>query len=190
MSERNSIKMKKRKHLNIDLDFLEDHPSKSSPPTKKSSEHKQKTNWKNVFIVVGIIIFIIWVSSSSDSSTSSSNSTNNYVSVGDYTCTQYHSNQVNLLLPKITLKEIKDEENLLENRSNQLDSLKRDLESFNINEYSSQYNINRYNTLVDDYNLKSASFKRVAASYESKIDDYNKKIGAYNNYLSKNCTKK
>ncbi|MFA5256453.1 MAG: hypothetical protein WC419_07150 [Candidatus Omnitrophota bacterium] len=186
-------------HIDIDLDFLDNTKSTKKDSVSHGSKNHQKSkptkkyNWKKILIIGGcILIFIIWVNSSESSTTTTNtnDTTNKYVSVGNYTCTEYYSTQADLLLPKINEKEIDSERSSLEDRSNQLDSLKNKMDISGVDENSSQYDINQFNVLVDDYNSKLTLYKKDAESFQSKVDDYNAKIDIYNKYLEKNCNKK
>lgn len=180
------------KHLKIDLDFLDEKEPDIINIINGSSKQTPKINnnnfrWKPLLIIVGIIIFFIWISSSD--STTTDDTTKN-VSVGKYTCTEYHGKQADLLSPKKSENEIDNERTSMEKRSDELDRLKNEMGLSGVDENSSQYEINQFNILVDEYNSKLNSFKRDTASFQETIDDYNAKISAYNNYLEKNCSKK
>lgn len=181
------------KHINIDFNFLDDTKSKKRDTVLHESNNYEETkptkkySWKNILIIGGIILFLIWIGSSSENTTTTS--TPETKTIGKYTCTQYHFDQASLLEPSINGDEIDRERTALNNRNDQLDSLKSEMDSMGVNDYSSQSEINRFNILVDQYNSKLKVFKIDAAAFESKVNNYNAKIVPYNNYLEKNCTK-
>jgi len=179
--------MKKDKHIAVDLDFLDKNEIDTTNIRTNNETPKapKKYNWKNILIVGGGILLLIGLFSSGDSS-----STDDTVSVGNYLCTEYHSSQAESLSPKVTEQEIESERNSLNSRSDQLDSIKSEMDNMGVTEYSSQYAINKFNNLVEEYNSKLAPYKRDVTSFQAKVDSYNEKIQAYNDYLEKNCTKK
>lgn len=184
-------------HINIDLDFLDNTKStKKDSISHESSNHSKpkstkKYNWRKILVIGGIIVlFLIWVNSSDSTTTTSTNDSTKNVSVGEYMCTDYHSKQADLLSPKKSENEIDNERASIEKKGDDLDNLKNEMDLSGVDENSSQYEINQFNVLVDDYNSKLALYKRDYESFQSKIDDYNVKIDAYNKYLEKNCNKK
>lgn len=186
--------MKKTNHLDFDLGFM-DASSHKSEDTASKTAHKpsvekpaKKINWKNILIVVGVIVVLTWMGNSDSGTTEQK--TSNSASDGEYTCSEYHHQQAALLSENLKEQEIDSEKIGLENRSDQIDELETRIDSSTVNENSSQYSINQYNAMVDDYNSKLTSYKRDAASYKVKLDAYNAKIDAYNKYLETNCEKK
>ncbi|MFZ2187798.1 MAG: hypothetical protein WAV46_04205 [Candidatus Moraniibacteriota bacterium] len=200
-------------HLDIDLGFLDKKDSlivtpkpdfntgqTSSAPTSILASHKY--NWKNILIIGGVILFFGWALFSDDSS--SSNTTNNTspstvsttsttgndVIVGQYSCSRDHSNQADILNPDENESQIALAQNTLENQTNELERLKREIDGSNVNEYSSQYQINQYNAAVDAYNSKLPAYKRAVADTNTRIDRYNAQVQKRNNYLAANCTKR
>lgn len=200
-----------KQHIDIDLDFLD---RKSSPQREeKSGGYQEKTphkrpgkklseyNWKKILLIGGVILFFGWIIFSEDNSTSNTNTgsytpssatqmspNNDSVVIGEYTCSRYHYNQAVALDPDESEAQITAAENALEYRANELERLQSEIESSYVNEYSSQYKINQYNAMVDEYNSKLFSYKRDAISLDSRIDKYNAQIAKHNNYLKNNCT--
>ncbi len=73
-------------------------------------------------------------------------------------------------------------------KENELNRLQSEIDSMYVNEYSSQFLINRYNDLVDEYNLKHSTYERQFDNLDTKIDSYNQKVETYNNFLRNNCS--
>lgn len=206
--------MKEQKdHLDIDLEFLdkkepvrvapkpESHAGET-PNTPKSPSAGHKYNWKNILIIGGVILFFGWVIFSDDGS--SSNSTNTYtppaqtskntdnddVMIGEYSCSRYHYNQAVALDPDETEQQIESASSAFEYRTNALESLKDDIDSSFVNDYSAQWEIDEYNEMVDRYNSLLPAYKRDMSALDARIDRYNAQIQTHNNYLVANCTKR
>jgi hypothetical protein len=158
-------------------------PIKYKPPFKLSFA---KIFWGIVAIVVIASIF----SQNTDRKKSNSapvapapipapnspNVTNDdFVTVGQYRCTQYHHNRAQELKPSDYEKQS------IENESNALDSLKIEIETAYVDHYS-QSSVDHYNMLINDYNSR-------LQSHQWNIDRYNNKVAAYNNYLMSNCSR-
>lgn len=195
--------MKKSKdYLDIDLEFLDKkdpskavHKKSSSPekPTSKPNGYKYK--WVVILIIWYAIFFFIGQENSASSGTNSSYTTKTQdtsedtVRNGQYRCSSYHSNQADLLNPDESEEHMTLAQNLLEQRSNEMDRIKNEIDNSYVNESSSQYEIDNYNEKIDTYNAKLASYKRDANNMSARIDNYNEQIQIHNNYLITNCTK-
>lgn len=205
----------KKDHLNIDLDFLDKEAPKepsSSTDTDSSSATRPTTvpvvtgykhNWRNIAIIGGIVLFIIWAIASSDDSSTNSTSSGSYVPStqtsnydsndgtvirGDYSCSSYAASRVDALEPSESEATLSSAQNALERRTNHLKNLKDEIDNSYVNDYSSQWEIDDYNQKVDEYNSLLPAFKRDAADLDSMIDRFNTQVEARNNYLSQNCT--
>jgi peptidoglycan hydrolase CwlO-like protein len=194
---------KDNKHLDINLDFLDEEDTSK----KKVSGHKpkianqesrvKKYNWKTILIIVGVVLFFGWAIFSEDNSTNNTNtqsytttekSNNDSVVIGEYICSRYHYDKAVALNPDESESQITSAQNSLEYRANEIDRLQNEIENSYVNEYSSQYAIDQYNEMVNEYNSKLASYNRDAANLDSRIDRYNEQIAKHNNYLTSNCT--
>lgn len=198
--------MKKGKHLDIDLDFLDEEASKvkakSSDGSTQEKTTKVKVKWKNIAIIGGIILFSVWLgwlgslesgtSSSTNysntSSTTSYNSQSDDVTVGQYRCSSYSSSQADKLKPSYTESEIDAEGTALEQRAGAIEQSANKIDTMYVDE-TSQYAIDSYNSLVSSHNTEIDSFKKDYAAYEAKLDRFNAQVDAYNNYLETNCHK-
>jgi len=204
-----------KKHLNIDLEFLDKkEPHKVTPkpkppkgnepnwryynPNNVNSKTGKKYNWKNILIISGVVLFFGWVIlSASNNSTSLSTSNSSYapptpnensVSNGQYSCSSYQSSQADSLKPKITLADLDWAEQDLITRSNALDALAAKIDNTYVDE-SNQYSLNMYNQLVNEHNTKLETLKKDIQTYERKLNQFNLQTDTYNNYLDANCTK-
>ncbi len=154
---------KNKKHLNFDLDFLESVDTKAPDPvvkkeadgpvsvevtTRKSENSQSKPiNWKTILIVIGVIVFFIWIANSSDSSSNTTTSTSG--------C---DTSKLASLKPS-------------DSDSSTIDSLKNSIDSTLVNHYS-QYSVDQYNAKVDEYNnLKNAYNSKVDA-YNNYLNTY------------------
>lgn len=187
-------------HLDFNTDFLDkDTPKTGATGKAKPLSEKIKYNWKKILIIGGVVLFFGWAifsDSGSSSPTSTSNSSyappvanGNTVKNGQYSCSKYNSDQADLLDPAESEQQMTLAQNLLQQRSDELDRLKNKIDSSYVNNSSSQYEIDNYNGEVDMYNSKLASYKRDASSMSSRIDQYNTQVEKRNNYLSTHCTK-
>lgn len=200
-------------HLDIDLEFLDKkEPVRVAPKpesnagqtssTSKSPSTDHKYNWKNILIIGGVVLFFGWVIFSDDGSSSSSTNTytppaqtsnntdNDDVMVGEYSCSRYHYNQAVALDPDETEQQIESANSAFEYRTNALASLKDDIDSSYVNDYSAQWEIDEYNEMVDRYNSLLPAYKRDMSALDVRIDRYNAQIQTHNNYLVANCTKR
>lgn len=188
-------------HLKFDTDFLDkDTPQKTGTTNReKPLSEKSKYNWKKILIIGGVVLFFGWVifsDSGSSSPTSTSNSSytppatnGNTVRNGQYSCSRYDSDQADSLDPTESEQQMTLAQNLLQQRANELDRLKGEIDNSYVNDSSPQYEIDNYNEKVDTYNSKLASYKRDASSMSSRIDQYNAQVERRNNYLIAHCTK-
>jgi len=197
---------KQNKHLNIDLEFLE---GKGTPRDKARHDesrsplfHGRKYNWKNIFLVGGLILFFVWVIVSNDGATRTNtdnyeppivnqpSSDNDAMVFGEYRCSKYHYSQAAAINPdKIKQQLLIAAQNELRHRGSELDRLKSEINNTHVNDYSSQYEIDQYNEMVDEYNSKLASYNRDVGNSDSEIDVFNAQVERHNNYLMTNCTK-
>jgi hypothetical protein len=179
----------KRIHLKLYI-------KKSSSPEKPTSKpNGYKYKWVVILIIWYAIFFFIGQENSASSGTNSSYTTKTQdtsedtVRNGQYRCSSYHSNQADLLNPDESEEHMTLAQNLLEQRSNEMDRIKNEIDNSYVNESSSQYEIDNYNEKIDTYNAKLASYKRDANNMSARIDNYNEQIQIHNNYLITNCTK-
>lgn len=204
----------KKDHLNIDLEFLDkkeasresmpatDESSPSAPRSAAPVSTGYKHNWRNIAIIGGIVLVIIWAIASSDDSSTNSTSSGSYVPStqtsnynnndtvirGDYSCSSYEASRADALDPSESEATLTIAQNSIEQRSRRLENLKDEIDSSYVSEYSSQWEIDDYNQKVDEYNSLLPGFKRDAESLSSRIDRYNAQVEARNNYLRQNCT--
>lgn len=208
---------KNKEHLKINLDFL-DKEEITKPPVynhenvQNSSASKNNNNiqsgskykWKNILIVVGIILFLIWAIFSEDSNNSNS-TTNNYsttpnkqstydgddrsVVVGEYRCSQYNYNKSINLEPDENKRDIDFAESELQNNLNVIDNLENEINNSSVTDYSDQWEIDEYNSMVDEYNLKLSKYKSDYTDLDLRIEKFNTQVEKHNNFLINNCTK-
>lgn len=126
--------------------------------------------------------------STSRPSSSASTQNSDMVTTGQYTCTRYHHNQATALNPTDSEAAIDSLQRSLISRSESLDSLSTRIKTASVNEYSTQYEIDEHNRMIDEYNEKLVSFKSDAASAKERIRKYNAEADAHNKYLIANCT--
>lgn len=201
------VMTKDNKHIDVDLDFLNEEDSSkksisSHEPKVANKENKiKKYNWKAISIVVGVIIVIIWIGVSEDSKsptstyTSPSTSQIKNVSVddenveyGEYRCSQSHYDKAVALSPSESEQTLASAQLSMETRANEIERLQKGIENNYVNEYSSQWEIDDYNDTIDTYNSKLTSYKRDAAALDTRIDRFNTQVAAHNNYLVQNCS--
>ncbi len=110
------------------------------------------------------------------------------VNVGDeYTCSRDEYKRAVALAPtEQESEQIDSTRKSLEERNEELKALKNNIETLNVNGYSSR--LNEYNKLIDEYNLKLTIIKKDVTKFESRINEYNAKIKAHTNYLDTTCT--
>ena len=179
--------------LNIDLGFLDE----VKPIVAKThSVSKYKFNWRNILVIVGIVGGLFVWGSMSDNNSSPRRTPSSYtpqatdndatVSNGQFRCSRYDSQQADTLSPKNEFQ-MKNEEQELQKRSQELDSLKRRINMSSVTASSDQYSIDRYNGLIDSYNAKVTRFKADHEAYEGRITSFNASVEAHNNYLIAHC---
>lgn len=172
-----------------------------------------KTRRKKVEFVVGaiasmiILSTIVIVATTPDDSSSVSSSGGNIPSATSlntptdqtykftdengkiYYCSFSNNSKASALEPTNFEKSaIESDQSSLDTKENELKRLQSEVDSMNVDEYSSQFLINRYNNLVDDYNIKHSTYESQFNSLNSKIDSYNQKVGIYNDFLRINCS--
>ncbi|MDO8657592.1 MAG: hypothetical protein Q7K55_02530 [Candidatus Levybacteria bacterium] len=131
---------------------------------------------------IGLIVGGIWLfsafggSNDSSSSASSTPPSSDYVTVGDYSCSESDSRQADLLRPS------ESEGSRLETEEATITRQKRQIDNTVVDEYS-EYSVDSYNTAVDRYNAKREAYNDDLESYNSQIDEYN-------NYLEANCNRR
>lgn len=198
----------KDKKLKVDLEFLDLQSPKSKQSIRSETARVSKTsnstkwNWKSISIIVGIIIFIIWIGASEDSNSPASTniptttsqvksvSIDDSIEYGEYRCSRLHYDKAVSLSPSESEQTLNREQLSMETRANELERLEREIEYSYVNEYSSQWEIDDYNDTVDTYNSKLTSYKRDAAALDNRIDRFNTQIATHNKYLVQNCTPK
>jgi hypothetical protein len=147
----------------------------------------------------------------------SSNEQDDYVIVGQYRCTKYHSAELDKIRPNAILNsQIESESILLKSESSRLESEQVSVESISAEvdllsanlksiyvDQSDQTSIDGYNDKVEEYNTKLQEYRAAVASYNlnvsehrtrvaqhtDKLERYNSQVDVYNNYLESNCTK-
>ncbi len=198
-----------KEHLNVDLGFLEEAKPREVQ-TQTASTYK--ANWRNIAIIGGIVVVLfIWIASS-DNSTSNRSAPATYtppatsqarapaynppatgsattVSNGDFRCSSYDSNQADRMAPTNEFQ-ITQEEDELKRRSDTLDTLKFQIDTSGVTQYSEQYAIDNYNSMVQRYNAQLTSFRTDYASHQTRIDIYNQQVQARNDYLQTHCRRR
>lgn len=199
--------MSENKPLNFDLDSLDENSQEFEAERKKlakivdaqqakASSISPNNTWIIILAVVAVFGLIVWIamsnSSSSDtsnsgSSGSSSSSTYN-TQVGNYQCTSSDASTANLMEPSSVEKAaIEAEGNRLNDVGTKLKAAKAIIDNYYINDYSSQSQINSYNSAVDTYNAAQTRAKADYAAYSTRYDAYQNKVNAYNSFLSSHC---
>ncbi|HMA74649.1 MAG TPA: hypothetical protein VKP67_24635 [Xanthobacteraceae bacterium] len=195
-----------KEHLNVDLGFLDEAKPREAQ-TQATSTYK--VNWRNIAIIGGLFIALfIWVETS-DKTSSRRSAPESYtppptyqpqtpvyrppaasgattVNNGQFSCSSYDSNQADLIAPKNEF-ELTQAQGELERRSDALDSLKLQIDTSTVNQYSDQTAIDRYNAMVSRYNAQLTLLKRDYSSHQTRIDIYNQQVQARNNYLLTHC---
>lgn len=182
-----------RDHLKVDLGFLDEAKPREAQ-TKAAS--KYKVNWRNIVIIGGlIIVFLIWIASN-DSTSNRRSGPSTYappaadtaatVNNGQFSCSRYDSNQADLMAPKNEFA-LNQEEEELKRRGDALDSLKVQIDTSGVTQYSDQASIDRYNAMVSQYNTQLRSLRADYSSHQARIGIYNQQVQARNNYLLTHC---
>lgn len=158
-------------------------------------------------IILGTIVIVATTPDDSSSISSSGNSTPSTVPITTagtpteetykftdengkvYYCSLSNNAKATTLEPSDFEKSsIESDQSSVDLKESELNRLKSEIDSMYVNEYSSQFLINRYNNLIDDYNLKHSTYERQFNSLDAKIDSYNQKVETYNNFLRNNCS--
>jgi len=207
-----------KKHLDIDLDFLDKKetphvaPAKTSPtssmgshtpppvkPTTTPVSTGYKYNWKNILIIGGIVLFFGWAifSDSGDSSSSSSNTytpselgSNNLLSEGGQTfrCSDSNYDRAMQLRPSASLGA------QLANESDTLDAqIAANKSEGNTLDgmYVDEYDqssIDNYNYRVNRYNTERQKLINAVNSWQARSNTFDRSIDTYNNFLDTNCS--
>lgn len=108
----------------------------------------------------------------------------------EYSCPDALSYRTEAIKPSENIQSIKEAQQEIELHNNEIDRLKIELEKHKVYPSLPQYEIDRYNKLVNSYNAKLTSFKRDLENYNLRVDRFNAQVNAYNDYLGKNCTRK
>jgi hypothetical protein len=190
-----------KEHLNVDLDFLAEAKPRDAE-TKAASTYK--VNWRNITIIGSLVgAFIGWVALSDKSSPSWSTSTSytppstyqpnapaNQPPVVDreFRCSTYDSNHADSMAPR-NAAQLTQEGEELKRRGDVLDSLKLQLDTSGVTQYSDQALVRSYNSMVARYNAQLSSLKTDYASYQTRIDNYYRLLQARNSYLITHCKK-
>jgi hypothetical protein len=182
-----------RDHLKVDLGFLDE----AKPhEVRTQTASKYRVNWLNIAIIGGlIIVFLIWIASNVNTSNRRSApstyaplaaDTVGTVNNGQFGCSRYDSNQVDLMAPKNEFA-LNQEEEELKRRGDVLDSLKAQIDTSGITQYSDQASIDRYYAMVAQYNAQLGSLRADYSSHQARIETYNQQVQARNNYLLTHC---
>lgn len=198
-----------QKHLDFDLDFLDEKTEESSkrkkkkeiPSKEKSPVFKNATGWKIAGGVVAFILLTVWIGSlgTDNSSTASRNPStgtantgvnlnpDDTVVVGEFRCSQYHYNQITDLEPAESKRQLSLEQTMLEQEAEEVENLASQIENSGVTEYSPQYKIDEYNRLIERYNSKLTAYQGKANRLDERIDRFNRQVRTYNDYLVENC---
>ena len=196
--------------MNSSFDDTPQHDARYDPLTTISTEYKH--NWRNIFVIGGIIIVGGWIflnsnggkapnmggsympqtpksiSTNSPKETTSANEDN--VIVGKYSCTNYHYSRADDIKPStFTEQQLIKLKMALDSDSQKLELIKRRIDSISVDN-TNQVSIDNFNAKVDSYNLKLQLYKSSQAEYNDKVDNFNFAVNNYNNYLLTNCTKR
>jgi len=203
--------MPSKKHIKINLDFLDKNDSKAKPqPASNKPENEPgpknpnwvyydgkqspppknfKKGWFWVFGIVGGLILIGILSGDSSNTSSYSYSPNGgEVQVGHYMCSSYYASQADSLAPNsYVASSLSSDSNQLDATSASLDRERSQIENEYVDEYS-QYSIDQHNARIDAYNAKLQRYRNDLSTYNASLDAYNTKVDIYNNYLQAHCT--
>ncbi|MBP9781068.1 hypothetical protein KBC89_00240 [Candidatus Woesebacteria bacterium] len=206
-----------KKHLNINLDFLDENDAtyttkpiasstKGSAPSATASQARPmyipvstgyKYNWKNILIIGSIILFIGWLIFSDGSDSSSSSNSYAPSELGSNNLTTEEGKQFKCSdsdYDKATrLSPISFEGAMLTNESNMLDKqiAANKAEGYALEKmYVNEYDenaVDNYNNRVAQYNTERQRLIDAISSWEQRNDAYNRSIDVYNNFLETNC---
>jgi hypothetical protein len=178
-----------KQHLDVDLGFLD---GTRPPEAHAQATSRYRVNWRNISIIGGVIVTVVALigvnnnTSSGVSPPASYPSSSTTTSKGQFSCSRYDSNQVDMMAPR-NGSELEQEGDELKRRSDTLDSLKMRIDMSGVTQQSPQSAIDRYNAMISQYNAQLTSFKTDHASYQARLDTFNQKVDARNNYLSTHC---
>lgn len=189
--------MSDKKHINVDLEFLDkDEPVQAKPPeqSKKPQSSPTKYNWKAILIVAGIII--VWAaisdngSSNKTPSSTTGSSQSDSVIVGNYSCSSYDSRQADSLKPSdfessqldAESADLKRRKDAIKESSDRIDNMYVD--------NTDQESLDSYNQAVAAHNATLDTLKNDLKDHDARVAKYNAQIDKYNNYLDANCTKR
>jgi hypothetical protein len=181
-------------------------------PSEKNKANKSQnqetlawTFWKikNIFFVIIWIIFVIWLFNSpkekANSNVSSwipsgsietNNTKNDEIIVWKYSCTSYYGTEAWKLEPsKLESNRIEMIEKDINSLDEKMTAIQDNINSYSLDEYS-QYSIDGYNNMVDEFNALNEQRKEIKRWYDNSIDSYNITVERYNNYLESNCSKR
>lgn len=198
-------------HLKFDTDFLDSNNSSSpkkaphyhkesfpSRNTKKTPIDSNRNKYIMIGVVTGIVLLVIIIAANSPETTYVSPTTTSSPTKANtipttttpiippthkftdnngitYYCDDSEYSTATSLEPSAI------EKSEMASKEEEITSLKSDIDSSYVNEYSSEYAIDQYNDQVDEYNRKREIYNR-------RVDSYNQKVNTYNNYLKSNCT--
>jgi hypothetical protein len=178
-----------KQHLDVDLGFLGEAKPRDAQARATS---RYRVNWRNISIIGGVIItglVLIGLSNNTSSGVSPPAShapSATTVSNGQFSCSRYDSNQVDMMEPR-NGSELEQEGEELKRRRDTLDSLKMRIDMSGVTQQSPQPAIDRYNAMISQYNVQLTSFKTDYASHQARLDTFNQKVDARNNYLTTHC---
>lgn len=193
------------KHLNFDLDFLNENNFTSKPKQNnvKPSDYRTAGGVSNGTkiasgIIIGVIvIFILYLASTSTNSKkttylspSQSNTANVYsTSTGNYRCSPSYESILKNMEPSILDKiSIDKDEKALDDTAKSIEVLRNRIKTTSVNKHS-QTSIDNYNNMVNEHNSKLRSFNKTLKQYKTNLQQFNAGVDKYNAYLDKNCSK-
>ena len=188
-------------HLDIDLEFLDKKeplrvapkPHEQTSSTSKSPSTGRKYNWKNILIIVGIVLFFGWVILSESGSSSTSSDpiySNNLLSEGGQTfrCSDSNYDRAMALKPSVSLgAQLANESDSLDSRIAANKSEKVAIENMYVDE-NDEYEVDNYNSRVDSYNSERQRLITASNSWDQRSKAFDASIDTYNNFLDTNCT--
>ena len=204
-------------HLNVDLTFLDE---KSGPTgTSAAVDTGYKTNWRNIAIIVGIVLvvgYLIFANNQPSSQGTAGNSSVSYepqspatsggstdtapadqsqspgtdsVTNGQFRCSSEDSAEADRLGPTESEQQLQSDKSALDARASQLEQLKGQIDADPTDENSSQADIDSHNEMIESYNTQLNSYKSDAASLQERMDAFNAAVEAHNNYLEQHCSR-
>jgi hypothetical protein len=171
--------------------------SSKNPTGKQTNDSASVWLW-GILIVVVILGSIFSDDTPSKASSNVRNSTSSRVRqssnsddtvvVGEYRCRRSHSNRLRQLNPDESEAQIDSARSILNGKGNELDYLKKMIDTSNVSPYSSQYEINEYNDSVQKLKAKIQRYNQKNSEFNKRIKKYNKQVKVRNNYLKTNCS--